>query len=71
MSIEENRKHIARLRKKRAKYNRCGEGDVALGKITTTPKQCNCWMCKNPRKVYNEESFQESRQKQLYKVEDD
>jgi len=71
MSIAENRKHIARLRRKRAKYNRGGEDDVALGKITTTPKQCSCWMCKNPRKVYKEESFQEMRQKQLHAEEED
>ena len=67
MSIAENRKHLARLRRKRAQYHMCSKGDnVSVGKITTTPKQCSCWMCKNPRKVYNEESFQEVRQKQLY-----
>ena len=69
MSIAENRKHLARLRRKRAQYNMCRGDNVSVGKITTTPKQCNCWMCKNPRKVYNEESFQEVRQKQLHSEE--
>ena len=69
MSIAENRKHLARLRRKRAQYNMCKGGEVEVGKITTTPKQCNCWMCRNPRKVYNEESFQELRQKQLWQEE--
>lgn len=66
MSIAENRKHLARLRRKRAQYHMCKGDNVSVGKITTTPKQCSCWMCKNPRKVDNAESFQEVRQKQLY-----
>ena len=65
MSIAENRKHLARLRRKRAQYNMCKEGEVAVGKITTTPKQCNCWMCSNPRKLEGK-SIQEIKQEQRY-----
>ena len=66
MSIAENRKHLARLRRKRAQYNMCKEGgEVAIGKITTTPKQCNCWMCSNPRKTEGK-SIQEIKQEQRY-----
>ena len=65
MSIAENRKHLARLRRKRAQYNRCKGDEVAVGKITTTPKQCNCWMCRNPRKIEGK-SIQEIKQEQRY-----
>ena len=65
MSIAENRKHLARIRRKRAQYNMCNEGEVAVGKITTTPKQCNCWMCSNPRKLEGK-SIQEIKQEQRY-----
>ena len=65
MSIAENRKHMARLRRKRAQYNMCKDGEVAVGKITTTPKQCNCWMCKNPRSMEGK-SIQEIKQEQRY-----
>ena len=65
MSIAENRKHIARLRRKRAQYNMCKGDEVAIGKITTTPKQCNCWMCSNHRKTEGK-SIQEIKQEQHY-----
>lgn len=65
MSLVEKRKHIARLRRKRSQYNMCSGGDVAVGKITTTPKQCNCWMCSNPRKTEGK-SIQEIKQEQHY-----
>ena len=65
MSIAENRKHVARLRRKRAQYNMCKGGEVAIGKITTTPKQCNCWMCSNHRKTEGK-SIQEIKQEQHY-----
>ena len=65
MSIAENRKHLARLRRKRAQYNMCKDGEVAVGKITTTPKQCHCWMCKNPRSMEGK-SIQEIKQEQRY-----
>ena len=65
MSIAENRKHLARLRRKRAQYNMCKDGEVAVGKITTTPKQCNCWMCRNPRSMEGK-SIQEIKQEQRY-----
>ena len=65
MSIAENRKHLARLRRKRAQYNMCKGGEVVVGKITTTPKQCNCWMCSNPRKLEGK-SIQEIKQEQQY-----
>ena len=65
MSIAENRKHVARLRRKRAQYNMCREGEVAVCKITTTPKQCNCWMCSNHRKTESK-SIQEIKQEQRY-----
>ena len=65
MSIAENRKHVARLRRKRAQYNMCKGGEVAIGKITTTPKQCNCWMCSNHRKT-DGKSIQEIKQEQHY-----
>lgn len=54
MSIAENRKHRARLRKKRSRYNNCPGSEVAIGKITTTPKQCGCWMCSNASKVFGD-----------------
>ena len=69
MSIAENRKHMARLRRKRAQYNMCKDGEVAVGKITTTPKQCNCWMCKNPRSMEGK-SIQEIKQEQRYSGEE-
>ena len=65
MSIAENRKHLARLGRKRAQYNMCEGGEVAIGKITTTPKQCNCWMCSNHRKTEGK-SIQEIKQEQHY-----
>lgn len=67
MSLTENRKHIARLRRKRSKYNCCT--GVNIGKVVNTPACCNCWMCRNPRTLYGE-SFQELRQKEHYKYED-
>ena len=69
MSLVEKRKLIARLRRRRSQYNMCSGGDVAVGKITTTPKQCNCWMCSNPRKSEGK-SFQEIRQEQYYQSQD-
>ena len=69
MSIAENRKHVARLRRKRTQYNMCKGGEVAIGKITTTPKQCNCWMCSNHRKTEGK-SIQEIKQEQRYSGEE-
>lgn len=52
------RHHVNRLKQKRKLYwGRYLRGFVPLdekqlGKIARTPNSCNCWMCKNPRKVW-------------------
>ena len=59
MSLEMNRHHKARIKNKCKKYFNAStnstdpkEKAVILGKVSRTPKSCNCWMCTNNRKVF-------------------
>ena len=53
------RHHTERLKYNRKDYWAAGARAVGfafsekerLNKLARTPKRCNCWMCKNPRKV--------------------
>jgi hypothetical protein len=67
------RHHMERLKKNRSTYwgyPRHDEGqekamsDRTRGIVANTPKNCGCWMCSRPRKVFAERTMQEQRQMQ-------
>lgn len=59
-----------RLKKKRTKYwgfiTAIGyvKSPRQIGILLSTPKNCSCWMCGNPRKYDNESTVQERRNTQ-------
>jgi hypothetical protein len=64
------RHHVERLKKSRSTYwgyprHSNGQDKAmtprALGKVVQTPKECGCWMCSRPRKVFSERTMQEQR----------
>ena len=57
------RHHYQRLKKKRIN-NICWLHNLSyreVGIYINTPKVCSCWMCGNPRKHFNEKTFQEKK----------
>lgn len=50
MSRALNRHHQERMKRRRANYHTAGDRSVrSIGIVTTTPKTCSCWLCRNKR----------------------
>ena len=63
----ERRHHTERLKHNRRFYHGrdLGREPVQLGKAVTTPANCSCAGCGNPRKFHGERTVQELRAMQL------
>ena len=54
------RSHIARLKKYRKSYwSNWSLSEKMTGLLVHTAKLCNCWMCRNPRKVFKQKTLKE------------
>jgi len=72
MSIQENRRNEAKMKRKRKHYNSAWNVDgnaVVIGMTATTPKRCNCWMCSNQRKHFGDK-FCDIKKKSAVKIND-
>ena len=69
------RHHLARLKKARRRDFSMNAGAVCLaadkrflGIHVTTPAQCSCWMCGNPRRHFGQITLQEQAAREAWQT---
>ena len=45
-----------------------GDSPRMIGKKAHAPKFCSCWMCGNPRKYFNDKTFQEKKNERMHEL---